>query len=159
MSVPNFDKSIKAYKEQVDNLINNLGKDVTVVFEKTITNVNTKFNDPVHKHTLKKPRYKATSANPAPTIEKNTQTVKALIKWDPSEFENFDIKIDKSETIVRLKTFLTDVPVLKRCDYIIPNKEVDPTLQSKFRLIKQAQPRGIRDDRYAYTYWTSSIDG
>ena len=159
MPVPNFDKVVKAYKTQVDNLINNLGKNITLVFARTITNVNSDFNDPVHRHTVRRPKYKATASKPAPDVTKNTSTVKALIKWDPEEFEHFGIKINKDATVLRLKTFLTDVSALKRCTYIIPNKEVDPIIQSKFRLIRQPMPRGIRDDRYAYTYWVSSNHG
>ena len=57
------------------------------------------------------------------------------------------------EGIVRLKTYLTDLPDLLRADYIIVNANVKDMITCKCRLVRKPMPFGFKEDRYARTYW------
>lgn len=58
-----------------------------------------------------------------------------------------------AKTTVRLKTYLTDVPDLRRCLYVQVHSDVGAIIDSKFKLIMEPIPTGLKVDRYAYTYW------
>lgn len=137
----------------MDNFITSLGKNIKIVFEPTITNVSTDNHDSVRNTSIKRPEYK--DPTDLTTVE-NSRMILGLIKWNPTDFENYSDNIRKNDTLLRLKTFMLDVPDLLRCKYIIPNFDSSAIFQPRFTLIRQAMPRGIKEDRYAYTYWSSS---
>jgi hypothetical protein len=155
MPLPDLTKLVPIYKSHIDNFINSLGKNVKVVFEPTITEVEDGFNDPVRPGSIKKPVYKTETSEPSPEITENSMFLKALIQYSPKDFENFGIKFEANESIIRLKTFIADVQYLTRCKYIVPNYDSDLLFQQKFKLIRTPMPRGILYDYYAYTYWKS----
>lgn len=159
MGVPDLSGIPKIYREQIDNVLNTLGKNVKIVYQPTVTSVNTSFNDPIRNRDTRKPSYKTTNSAPAPAVTENSDTIKALINWNPKDFEDYGISVEAGDTIVRLKTYITDLHKLNRADYIIPNVDVEPAHQQKFTMIRQPTPRGLGLDRYVYTYWKSSYGG
>lgn len=152
----NLRQIVPIYRQVMDEFINDLGKNIKIIFESTITSVDNSFNDPVRPESLLKPDFKTSNSIPSPTKVENSETIKALIQYNPKDFQNFGIKINAEATIIRLKTFMSDIPSLIRCKYIIPNFDSESLFGGKFRLIRAAIPRGIYEDRYAYTYWEST---
>lgn len=152
----NYNKLVKLYQDSIDEFINNLGKNILVVYESTISSVSDSFNDPIRIDSVKQPDFKKTTTSSAPTVVENSETIKALITYNPKDFESFNLKLNDDANVIRLKTYITDIPKLKRCSYIIPNYDVEQLHQTKFSLLRAPIPRGIQQDRYAYTYWVSN---
>lgn len=156
MNFPDYSNAINIFQDGIDSLIDNLGKNVTLVFRDTTTNVNTSFNDPIRNKTIRMPDFKKSPSVSAPTRSENTKVIKALISYNPKDFKNFGLNLNENDVIVRLKTYLTILPDLVHCDYMIPSSDVQDALLHKFKLIRAPVPRGLGEDRYAYTYWKSS---
>jgi hypothetical protein len=148
-----FANVVQIYQSNIDSLISVMGKEVTLVFPDTVTNVKSDYDDPLRHDVSRKPDFKNTSIDPIPIRTPNTKTIKALTKDDPKEFKDFNIRVDNAQAIVRLKTMLTDVPDLRRCSYIIVHSKIKDILEAKFRLIREPVPTGLQEDRYAISYW------
>jgi hypothetical protein len=147
---------IKIYQDNIDDLIKQLGKPVVLHFYETITNVNDEFNDPVRPGDIRKPDYTQTQESTAPNVSENTKTIKALIQYKPKEFDKqaIDLGINDPRGTIRLKTLLTDVPDLVRCQFIVPNADSQNILKSEYKLVGQPIPVGLAKDRYAVSYWS-----
>lgn len=145
-----FDSLVNIYEAEIDGLLNVMGKPCLLVFHETIINPSEETNDPV-RNDSRKPFYE--SNVPIPVSNRETKVIKALTKHGPSDYETFGVKVKEPRDIVRLKTFLTDVPDLKRCDYIIPDLNVKDVVGLKYRLIREPVPRGLKRNRYAVSYW------
>ncbi len=144
---------INTYVDGINSLINQLGKPVILHFEDTVSPVSSGFYDVVRVENDLIPDFKQTNTNPAPIITENTTTILALMKWMPKEYEHFDQRVNNPDGLLRLKTFLTDVPNLVRCKYIVPDANSLGIINTKFRLIREPQPVGLQVSRYAITWW------
>lgn len=145
---------VPIYQENIDALINQLGKPVTLYFEKAITNVTDDFRDPVRDDSIRLPDFKATTENPKPTVSVKTRTIKALVQIAPREFYTGGIsRAQQPGSIIRIKTFLTDVPDLKRCDYIVPMSDDTAFYDGRYRMIREPIPIGLQVNRYAVSFW------
>jgi hypothetical protein len=144
---------VPIYQAAIDDIINKMGKSVVLHFVSTVTNVQTSFDDIVNPGDTRMPDYKETSSVPAPDVVENTKTIKALHSYAPKEWRQVAPHVNEAQSVLRLKTFLTDVPDLTRCQYIVPSSGSQNTIPSKFRLLKEAIPVGLQTDRYAITYW------
>jgi hypothetical protein len=148
-----FESLVKIYQGEIDSLIQNMGKDVIIHFHKTETTVDPEFFDPIRGTGTRMPDYKETDSIGQPAETNNTRTIKALVKHTPDDYETYGIKVKNPKGIVRLKTFLTDIPDLMRCDYIVPNAGSVAIVGAKFRLIRTPVPVGLKHDRYAISFW------
>lgn len=145
---------VPIYQENIDQIILQLGKPVILYFSESVTPVSSGFFDPLRVENTLMPDFKQTAANPAPIRTTSTRTILALLKWKPKEYEHFDDqRVDNPDGILRLKTFLTDIPDLMRCEYIVPNANSVPIISTKYKLVRQPQPVGLQIDRYAISYW------
>lgn len=147
-----FNEIVQIYQTEIDSLIDNMGKYVTLYFASTVENVRPKFHDSVRGRDIRQPSYKAGPTEPAPTTTEHTRTLKALIRIDPLDYETFN-NIDQPKSIVRLKTFLSDVPDLQRCDYIVINVPERNIIEAKYRMLREPIPTGLKHNRYAVTFW------
>jgi hypothetical protein len=143
-----FSEIVTIYQEEIASLINNLGKPVILYYESTITNVSESMDDKLRRE-LKKPTYKDAVQ---PTISETTETITALLKFDPKDFEDFGSKVNNPQGILRLKTFLYDVPKLIRCKYIVPAQSRG-VIDAKYKLLREPIPVGLRDDKFAVSFW------
>jgi hypothetical protein len=148
-----FSDLVKVYQTEIDSLIENLGKNITLYFKPTVTNVQDEFDDPLRENELRKPSYKGTPEVPAPDETQNTKIIKALIKYDPKDFEHFGLRVDHPSAVIRLKSFLTDVPDLLRCQYIKPNVNSQDIIFGNYKIIRAPIPVGLQKDRYSISYW------
>jgi len=163
-SIQISDDLIQIYQSRIDALINQLGKNVYLIFDPIIEpctnctfdvvgNRSTgiyKIGGPVSFSRGQKCPY----CKSVGFLEReNAKCIKALIKWAPVEMKNFGISVQKTEGVVRLKTFLTDVPDLVRCKYAIVNHDIEEILKLRVRLIQGPIPVGLREDRYSISFW------
>jgi len=151
----NFNDSelISTYQEGIDYLINNYGNTVTLIYKPTITNVNSTFNDKIRNTGGFRPDFKTSSGSPSPSVVQNNENITALVQWNPKDFERFGTEIQNPGAVIRLKTFLTDVPKLKKCETIIPDANKHQINQMKFRLVREPVPFGLGVNRYAISFW------
>lgn len=151
-----FARVVKIYQENIDSLIDNMGKEVSLHFYPNITDVTTEFHDAIRGVGSRKPIYKATEANPAPQITEITRIIKALTEADPQNFDSFgDIHVQNANMIIQLKTYLSDVPDLIRCEYIVPNLDAEGIVNMRFKLVRTPVPKGLQINRYAISYWAN----
>ncbi len=147
-----FAAVVEIYQTEIDSLIENMGKNVIVHMPVYVSNVSDEFYDPVTGD-IKMPDYKTESTDLSPSSSGVTVQIKALLKYNPREFETFGIKVNEPRGILRLKTYLTDVPNLQRCEFVVPNQNSQDVINSKYRLVRHPVPVGLQQDRYAITYW------
>lgn len=163
-SIQISDELIGIYQSRIDALINQLGKNVLLIFDPIIEPcVNCKFDVVGHRSTG---IYKI--GGPIPFDEgrkcpyckgvgfleiENIKCIKCLIKWAPGEIFNYKISVTKNDGIVRLKTFLTDCSDIIRAKEAIIDHDIEQTFKLRVRLIKGPTPVGLRQDRFCVSYW------
>lgn len=155
---------IKIYQDRIDSLINQLGKNVFLIFDPIIEPCTNCTFDVVGNRSTG--IYKTGGPTPFPRGQKcpyckgkgflereNAICLKALLKWNPKEISDFGISVQKNNGVVRLKTFLTSAPDLMKCKYIIANHDIEGTLKLRARLIQGPIPVGLRFDRFCISFW------
>ena len=145
-----FNILVGIYEAEIDGLLNTMGKDCLLVFYEVITNPNTGISDPLRDDS-RRPNYQSNS--PQPVSNRETKQIRVLTQHNPSDYENFGVKIREPNDLVKIKSFITDVPDLKRCDYIIPDINVQGIVGAKYKLLREPIPRGLKNNRYAVSYW------
>lgn len=149
----NLTDIVKIYQENIDELIVSLGKDVVLHFEEIVENVSDGQNDHIRDGSLKYPSFK-TQGPTGPTITETTTTIKALLKFNPKDYIiPKGTQIEDMNGVVRLKTFLKEVPDLKRCKYIEVSPDSSSIVYNKYRLVREPIPVGLKYDRYAISFW------
>lgn len=144
-----FTGLVNTYQQQMDLLIGNLGKTILVVFKPTIVTTTDDAQDQVRGDGSKKPVFK----QDAPTITQNTAEIIGLIQYKPRELYQLNLPVEMSDNVVRIKTFLTNLPALRQAEYIIPNYGARNYIETKYKLLKEAVPIGLQQDRYCTSYW------
>lgn len=149
-----FNSLVQIYQRELDSLIENLGKDIEILYSPTTTLPNEIFNDLVRDESIKFPSFKASSLANQPTEVENTEIIRALIKHTPKEYtQNAYTKINQPDGILRLKTYLIHLPKLQKAEYIIPHIESLPILYSRYRKLGEPIPVGLKYDRYCISFW------
>lgn len=141
---------VPIYQENIDALIDQMGKTVTLYMKQTTTGVADSNYDPV-RNAVKLPAFKTGATGP--TLTDNTTSFKALIKWDPKEFKNFSINVNKPQSTLRLKTYITNAHHLARCEYLIPDVSTSTYILGKFKLAGPIAPIGLQENRYCVSFW------
>jgi hypothetical protein len=163
-SIQISDDLIQIYQSRIDALINQLGKNVLLIFDPIIEPcVNCTFDTVGNRSTG---IYKVGGPIPFPRGQKcpyckgsgflereNAKCLKCLIKWNPKEALNFGISVEKRDGVVRLKAFLSDAPDLVRCKYAVVNHDIENILRLRVRLIQGPIPVGLREDRFCISFW------
>jgi len=155
---------ITIYQERIDSLINQLGKNVLFIFDPIIEpctncvfdigeNRSTgiyKIGGPIPFTRGQKCPYCKGQGFLERAVEK---CVKCLIKWNPKEFKNYGISVQKNHAVVRLKGFLTDAPHMVKAKTAIVDHDIERAFKLIVRLIQGPIPVGLREDRYCVSYW------
>lgn len=163
------DSLIRIYQSRIDALINQLGKNIYLIFDPIKTDCPNCYLDIIRNRSTGV--YKA--GGPIPfdrgvqcpyckakgvTEVSVNKCIKCLIKWNPKDSENFGISVSQTKGIVRLKTYLTEIDDLRRAKFAIVNHDIANIINLKTRLIKGPIPVGLREDRYCISFW-ELIDG
>jgi len=144
----NYSQLKSVYQEHMDSLFDNLGKNILLIYEDTVSAMPTNTSDKI-RGIAKKPKFKSNQ----PTITENTETITGLIQWNPTNLEKYGINVVKDKNIVRVKTYLSLVPKLQKANYIIPNYDSKNIINKKFKLLKGPVPIGFQEDRYMISFW------
>lgn len=155
---------IAIYQSRIDALINQLGKNVHLEFDPIRTPCPNCTFDTVRKRSTgiyipggprpfkrgrKCPYCKGRGLLETPV----TKCIKCLLKWNPSDAENFGISVSDKKGVVRLKTFLTEADDLIRAKTVIANKDISAQMILRAKLIMGPIPVGLREDRYCISFW------
>lgn len=152
--VRNINPLVTHFQDRIDWLIDSAGKSIVLYFKKDPQTTEPDSDDyDLIRGGIKKPFFKD-----SPYIEEyDTTTIKALISQNPRDFKNFGIRINDIEGTIRLKTYLSDVPSLIRCNYIKLGDDVQNIIGTKFKIIREPIPIGLKTDRYAISFWERII--
>lgn len=155
---------IGIYQDRIDSLINQLGKNVLFIFDPIIepcTNCifDTEKNRSTGVYKIGGPipftrGHKCPYCKGQGFLERAVEKcVKCLIKWNPKEFKNYGISVQKNHAVVRLKGFLTDAPYMVKAKTAIVDHDIKKSFKLIVRLIQGPIPVGLREDRYIISYW------
>jgi len=154
-----YNKLKDIYQNKIDELIDNLGKDCKFIYDSTITNVNDRFIDSSRPRGVMRPDHQRTESSSAPLKSNNSEIIRCLVEWDPKVSQELNIRADEPRSIIKLKTYLTNANKILRCDHMIPNIDSSNHVEVKYRLLKQINPRGLKEDRYIVSYWKQIHNG
>lgn len=158
------DSLIRVYQNNIDALINQLGKDVHLVFDPTRTECPNCFYDPIRRRSTGRPK----SGGPRPfrlgrpcpyckgrgfIEEPNEKCIKCLIKWNPKDLQDYDITLRDEVDVVRFKTYLTNYDDIVRADEALSNVAQSSQFRVRVKKIKGPVPVGLREDRYCISFW------
>lgn len=150
----NYTKMKSIYQTQMNDMIDNMGKDCRLVFPPKITNVNSNFNDPTRNRSTLRPDYTASTDGNKPIVTEKTVNFKALVEWNPRMAMMMnDIKVIEGENYIKIKTHIRYADEIERCDFLIPNYDSERVHQAKYRLVRSINPRGLVEDKYISSYW------
>jgi hypothetical protein len=158
------DELVSIYQSRIDSILNQLGKNILLVFNPKVENCPNCELDKLRKrssgvHTVGGPIpfsfgqvcpfCKGRGLLETP-VEK---CIKVLIKWNPKDAANYGISVSKTKDIVRFKTFATDYNDLIKCKFAISNYDISDTIKYKVKLIQQPTLIGLRESRYCISFW------
>jgi hypothetical protein len=87
------------------------------------------------------------------TEEENSEIIQALIQVRPRNYRRFGISTQDPSGLVKLKTFMTDAIKLQRATHAVIDIQKQGIIKMKCRKIRDPIPTGLRDSRYAITFW------
>jgi len=158
------DSLIRVYQQNIDALINQLGKDVYLNFDPTKTECPNCIFDPIRERSSGRPK----AGGPRPfrrgrqcpyckargfIEEQNQKCIKCLIKWNPKDLQDYDISLRDEVDVVRFKTYLTNYDDIVRAKTALSNVAQSEQFRVKVRKIKGPTPVGLREDRYCVSFW------
>ena len=163
-SIQISDTLIDIYQSRIDALINQLGKHVLLEFAPTRTPCTNCYYDTIRKRSngIYRPGGPRSFARgrKCPYCKGHgflqttvTECIHALLKWNPSEAEDYGICVTDHQGVVRIKTYLTHISSLMRAETAIVNYAIQDVLKMRVRKIKGPIPVGLREDRYCISFW------
>lgn len=142
---------VPEYEKGIDSIIEAMGKDCRLIFDAKIVNPTESSIDPLRDGS-RRPLYQNDA--PIPIEEPETKIIRALITHGPSDYRSFGLKVEEPQDVIKIKTYITYLPDLKRCRYLIPDINVEAYTGAKYRLIREPIPRGLKNNRYCISWWT-----
>lgn len=158
---------VEIYQSRIDALINQLGKNMTLYFEPVVSscpnclvemNGDAPRSRGIYKTGGPRPfargqRCPVCNGRGAVTTTPTTRCVRVLTRWNPKDLTDYGISVGDKKGIVRIKSFLSDAPAMIQAKYAIVNRDVANVVKLKVQLLRGPYPQGLRDDRYAITFW------
>lgn len=158
------DELIGVYQSRIDALINQLGKDVHLIFDPVREPCpNCEFDN-----IRKRSRGIYLSGGPRPFQRGRTcpwckgaglletsreKCILALTKWAPRDAERYGISLKDYKGLVRLKTFATSLSDLVKARFAIVNHEIESIIRLRVRLTRFPILTGLRESRYCISFW------
>jgi len=150
LDASDFADITQIYQEENDSIIDNLGKNIRLFFKDLPTEtIADDFYDPVRGQALGKPSYKDSAPEPSYT----TVEIKAVLQYNPKDYRHFGDRINFGDNVLRIKAYITDLSNLAKADFIVPNYDVINFVYSKYKLLREPIPMGLKEDRYCISYW------
>lgn len=161
------DSLIAIYQDNIDALINQLGKNTILFFEPSRSECPNCLYDVYRKQSTGV--YKTGGPTPFARgmkcpyckghglLETESQKcIKCLTKWRPREIVNYGIAIEDIDNIVRLKTYLIHMDDLMRAEHATVSHDSSDVVKIRVRRIINPFPVGLREDRYCISFWELS---
>jgi hypothetical protein len=158
------DELIGIYQSRIDSLINQLGKSVLLEY--------TPIRETCPNCTYDVQRQRSTGiyipGGPRPfargrkcpyckgrgSLETPVQKcIRCLIKWNPTDAEDYGISISGRKDIVRFKTYLYNFDDLVRAKHAISNYDIASTSKLRVKMITEPVLVGLRESRYCISFW------
>lgn len=149
-----------------DDLIDQLGKDCRLHYPPIMMQCNNCILDPIGRKSSN--RY--LHGGPIPfqngsicpscggagmKAREQTEIVNLLIQWKPKEFKPVgvdDLRIP--DGTLRAKGYITDMPKVMKCSYMVPHIDIEAYARYRFRLSGDPySPQNIVQGRYFVSYW------
>jgi len=158
------DSIIQVFEDGVDAIIDQLGKNVKLIFDPIIIPcVNCTF-DPIGGKSAN--RFKPGGPIPfsdgarcpycrgtGKTERERFAIIKASVSWNSQDYIDYGISVQNARAIVSTKTLLTDVIKIQRAKMAIIDFDISSILKVKCRRLKDPVPVGLKNSRYAITFW------
>jgi hypothetical protein len=156
---------INQYQEVVDAIINDLGKDITLVYPPKQVACTNCVADTIGN----KPGSHYITGMPIPTFktvgceqcggtgyraQEATEVIRANLYWAPKDFIKLIPGVDIPNGAVAMRSFLHQLPKLERCDTILAHNGLVGYGMIRLRRTKDYIPQGLGIDRYVWTFWT-----
>jgi len=155
---------IDLYKDRIDSMINQAGKNVVLQFDKIVSECPNCYFDNVSQKSSG--RYKLGGPSPFNEGQKcpyckgngvvgeNAELcIKCLITWNPQDIDNYGISVSSTGEIIKLKTLITYADKLKRANVALIDRQVSGITEYRAKLVKGPYPIGLREDRYCISFW------
>ncbi len=155
---------IEIYQSRIDALINQLGINIHLEFDPIVAPCDNCGFDAVKGRSTgvykpggpmpfsggrKCPKCKGEGV----TKTANTQCIKCLVKWNPQDYRQFGIAVGNEKALVRTKGLLADAPAIMRASTAVMNADIEDQIVLRVRRLRGPIPVGLREDRYAITFW------
>jgi hypothetical protein len=163
-SIQISDELIGIYQSRIDALINQLGKNIILEFDPIIEPCPNCGQDLIKNRS--NGIYKSGGPIPFDRGRKcpycksigflkteNTKCIKCLIKWNPRNFDNYDISVSRNNEVVRLKGYLEDCDDIIRAKTAIVDHDIINDFKLRVKLVQGPVPVGLREDRYCISFW------
>tara|TARA_R110002020_G_scaffold250273_3_gene464355 strand:- start:2558 stop:2878 length:321 start_codon:yes stop_codon:yes gene_type:complete len=85
-----------------------------------------------------------------------TEDITLRIYWDRKAWVNIGIPIDVPDGMIQTIAYMTDLPKIERCKYMIPNYDgIEKYDKSKYERGGASYPQGFKqnDTKYIVTFW------
>jgi hypothetical protein len=155
---------IAIYQSRIDALINQLGVNIHLEYEPVISPCDNCGYDSQRDRSTGV--YKLGGPIPFPRGRKcpkckgegvlkiaNTRCIKCLVKWNPRDCHKYGVSVADPSAIVRTKGMLADAPAIMRASTAIINADIEDEMRLRVRRLRGPIPVGLREDRYAITFW------
>lgn len=155
---------VDIFQGRIDAMINQLGKNVTLIFDADREVCPNCEFDPIRKRSSGRPK----AGGPRPFIRgrtcpyckgkgfvesQNQKCIKALTRWNPKDAIQYGISVRRNKDIVRLKTFTSDYDDLIRAKYALANADIASVDRFMVRLKQAPVVTGLRESRYCISFW------
>jgi len=157
------DSVITTFQAGIDTLIRELGKTVKLIYDPTIIDCPNCEVDPIGNKAANRFRpgqQRFADGRRCPycrgtgkTEEENSEEIIALIKFNPRDYKKFGISIQDPSSLIRMKTFLTDVIKIQRATTAVIDLQTKGIIKTTCRRLKDPIPTGLKESRYAITFW------
>ena len=158
------DSIIQIYQDGIDTLIDQLGKNNKLIYDSTIIDCLHCVVDPLGN----KPNSRFKPGGPinysdgyrcpycggdGKTEQENFEILKVLIQFRPKDYKKFNISVQNPSALVRTKSFMTDIIKIQKAKEAIMDVQINDILKIKCRKLRDPIPRGLKETRYAITFW------
>jgi hypothetical protein len=155
---------ISIYQSRIDSLINQLGKSVLLEYTPIrVTCPNCTYDVQRQRSTgihipggprpfvrgRKCPYCKGRGSLETPV----QKCIRCLIKWNPTDAEDYGISISGRKDIVRFKTYLYNFDDLVRAKHAISNYDIASASKLRVKMITEPVLVGLRESRYCISFW------
>lgn len=86
-------------------------------------------------------------------VTESSDNVTLRVYWKPKDFQRLGISLEKADSIIRVRGFLSDLPKLQRCQYLEVDSSIENYGVSRFKRFGEMVPYGLGVERYCLGYW------